>query len=494
MSTRRAVAYVRVSDESQIEGHSLAGQRREIQRYCERNGYTLTQVYADEGVSAHTDQIAKRPSLAQLLDDARHARFDVVIVHTIDRWARNIGVQRQALQSLGQAGVGFVSVTENFDFSTPAGRLMLTMIGGVSEFFSDQLGVHVVKGLRERAESGLPAGPVPFGYQRQGADKPALVVPPEAEAVETVYMRRVRGDSNGEIAAWLNNEGFRPSGRSRLFTPWAVRDMLRTRFYVGVVTFQGHEFPGQHQAIISEDLFAAAQAMRGTVHPRRTPEGESGLLQGRIFCAHCGSRLHSERNRLERPRYRERHGAVCRSNGHSLPADVIDRQLGDIWASLVLPPEWREGIAQLATEDTSAAARAALEAKKKRVTTAFVDGGMEEADYRRLVAEIDLDLAGTAPALAPVYEEAAALVADLPKVWEKATPDERRRLLAPLLAAVYVDVDDRRVRGLTPTPGFDALLRGAVMANEGAAVSLIDQRTGAPRGAPGIGMVETGEN
>ena len=46
-------------------------------------------------------------------------------------------------------------------------------------------------------------------------------------------------------------------------------------------------------------------------------------------------------------------------------------------------------------------------------------------------------------------------------------------LKAPLLAAVYVDVDDRRVRGLTPTPGFDALLRGAVMANEGAAVALM---------------------
>jgi site-specific DNA recombinase len=101
MSARRAVAYVRVSDESQVEGHSLAGQRREIRRYCERNGYVLAHVYADEGVSAYTDQISKRPALASLLSDARLGRFDVVIVHTIDRCARNVSVQREALQALG---------------------------------------------------------------------------------------------------------------------------------------------------------------------------------------------------------------------------------------------------------------------------------------------------------------------------------------------------------------------------------------------------------
>ena len=66
------------------------------------------------------------------------------MVHTIDRWAQNIRVQTEALQRLGGEGVGFVSLTENSDFSTPAGKLMLTMIGGFSEFFSDQLAIHVV--------------------------------------------------------------------------------------------------------------------------------------------------------------------------------------------------------------------------------------------------------------------------------------------------------------------------------------------------------------
>lgn len=138
--------------------------------------------------------------------------------------------------------------------------------------------------------------------------------------------------------------------------------------------------------------------------------------------------------------------------------------------------------------------RAWLEAKRRRVTTAYIDGTLEELDYRRLVTEIDIDLAGMEPSLAPLYEEAAALMENLPAVWAKATPAERQRLLAPLVAGVYIDLTDRRVRGLTPTPGFDALLRGAIIPREDAQVVLDDQRQRAPEGALSVGLVETGEN
>ena len=97
---QRAAGYVRVSTEEQVDGHSLDAQRREIGRYCKRHDFELVRVYADEGVSAHTEKIEKRPELAALLEGAARRDFDVVIVHTIDRWARNVGVQRMALQRL----------------------------------------------------------------------------------------------------------------------------------------------------------------------------------------------------------------------------------------------------------------------------------------------------------------------------------------------------------------------------------------------------------
>lgn len=348
---QRVAAYVRVSSEEQTEGHSLDAQRREIRRYCERHQFELVKVYADEGVSAHTDKIEARPQLVALLEDARQRQFDVVVVHTIDRWARNVGVQRQALQHLGDFNVGFASVTENIDFTTPAGKLMLTMIGGVSEFFSDQLAVHVSKGQRERAEKGLPVGPIPFGYITPEPGAVPTIDMREAEAVREAFKRRARGESYGAIAGWLNVEGFETRGKNAVFTSFAVKDMLRCRFYLGFVRYAGEEFPGRHDAILDEELFERVQARRGAPRQQRSVAAGRGILQGRISCGHCGTALQSDRGHRGRPLYRERHGKRCHTNNRSVMAAIVDEQLQAIWESVEFAPDWRIRMAELAAAD-----------------------------------------------------------------------------------------------------------------------------------------------
>ena len=205
--TLKAVGYIRVSSEEQVDGYSLDAQRREIAAFCERQSYDLVTVYSDEGVSAYTDLVAKRPAFARLLDDAVSGAFGIVVVHTLDRWARRASVQAASLERLGKAGVGFASTAEQLDFTTPAGRLMLSVIGGVSEFFSGQLGVHVSKSKRERAERGLPAGPIPFGYEVHEPGGIPLLNDAAASAVRRAFLRRASGDSYGSIASALNEEG-----------------------------------------------------------------------------------------------------------------------------------------------------------------------------------------------------------------------------------------------------------------------------------------------
>ena len=70
-----------------MQGYSLDAQHAELARWCERNGYELALIYSDAGVSAHTDNMEKRPELMRLLHDARQGKFDIVVVHTLDRWA-----------------------------------------------------------------------------------------------------------------------------------------------------------------------------------------------------------------------------------------------------------------------------------------------------------------------------------------------------------------------------------------------------------------------
>ena len=88
----KAVAYLRVSSASQIDGHSLDAQERLFRELCKNRGWELVRIYREEGKSAHVEAIARRPLFKQLLDDAAKHEFDVVVVHTLDRWSRNLKI------------------------------------------------------------------------------------------------------------------------------------------------------------------------------------------------------------------------------------------------------------------------------------------------------------------------------------------------------------------------------------------------------------------
>ncbi|MEX1022411.1 MAG: recombinase family protein [Dehalococcoidia bacterium] len=492
-SQQRAAAYVRVSTEEQTEGHSLDAQRHEIARHCERHGFTLVRIYADEGVSAHTEKIEKRPQLVALLDAAARGEFDVVIVHTIDRWSRNVGVQRQALQRLGEVNVGFASVTENIDFTTPAGKLMLTMIGGVSEFFSDQLAVHVSKGQRERAEKGLPIGPVPFGYITSEPGGVPATSTNEGRAVQIAFERRATGASYGEIARWLNAEGFETRGKNTLFTPFAIKDMLKNRFYLGVVKYRGEEINGQHEPLVDEELFERVRARRGGEPAARSMHGARGLLQGRLHCGHCGSKLHSERNRREEPRYRERHGVPCVTNGRSVLSHRIDEQIADIWRAIEFAPDWRDRMADLTSQQYQGPNLVTLNDRRRRLARAFADGAYSDAEYLDLRTAVDEQLRAATRVVGPSYEAAAAIFEDIPAMWERARPDERRTLLDPLIERLYVDIDSGLLGALTPTPAFRDLLDHAMQRTEASRAVLLTSEE-LRQIMSGVGMVETGES
>ena len=110
--TVRAAVYHRVSSEEQVEGYSLDAQQRATRAYCEAHGWDLVREYRDEGKSAWTDDLAKRPAFASMVADAEAGHFDVVVVHKLDRFSRNLLTTLETLQRLEAVGVGFVSISE----------------------------------------------------------------------------------------------------------------------------------------------------------------------------------------------------------------------------------------------------------------------------------------------------------------------------------------------------------------------------------------------
>ncbi len=169
----KAAAYIRVSTESQIDNWSIPAQQRELEEYCRLKGWRLLKIYSEEGISAHSDSIEKRPQFRKLLEGCKKNEYDVILVHSLDRWSRNLRVTLESFKILSENRIAFVSITENIDYSSPEGRLFLAMIGAFAQYFSDSLSKHTTKGMKQRAISGYHNGDFPFGYERCTANCPS---------------------------------------------------------------------------------------------------------------------------------------------------------------------------------------------------------------------------------------------------------------------------------------------------------------------------------
>ena len=113
----RAAIYARVSTSN--NGQDPRVQTREIREYCERRGWQIAGEYVDAGISGAKDS---RPELNKLMADAHRRRFDAVVVWKFDRFARSVSHLLRALENFNALGVGFVSLSEQIDTSTPTGK------------------------------------------------------------------------------------------------------------------------------------------------------------------------------------------------------------------------------------------------------------------------------------------------------------------------------------------------------------------------------------
>ena len=494
----RAVAYIRVSDASQVDGHSLGAQDRLFRQLCQNRGWSAEAVYREEGRSAHSDSISKRPVFRQLLDDAGKGLFDVVVVHTLDRWARNLKVLLDTVGTLSQHGVGLVSITENLDWSTPEGRLVARTVGSFGEFFSDMLGTHVKKGISERAIQGLHLGGIPFGYQpcwekidgeRRRTCHPehpggVHLIDAEAGAVSELFRRYATGAAtSAQLAIWLNDQGFRtrntkklpgPDGMlvcgPRLFTTDSVKGILHNAFYAGLVKHKAELYPGSHQALISKETFdlvqMAQQKNSGRSRTLATHPEREYLLKGIVRCAYCFMPMWAQTYTSGQRFYREHRASrsiqACPSAGGSIKCDVPDEQIGRIISAIELGPAWQEQILTIISVADEVERvkdqRLKLQDKLKRLGKAFVDGVYDETDYQRQRRQLVLALESLVVPEADAAQEAGELIQRLPLLWEKANLSERRQLLLTMLDAVYVDAkEERQIVALKPKPAFKAL-------------------------------------
>lgn len=149
----RTAIYARVSTTN--HGQDVSMQTRELREYVERRGWTIAGEYVDIGISGTK---AKRPELDKLMADAHRRRFDAVIVWKFDRFARSVSHLLRALETFNALGVAFVSLSESLDTSTPAGKMVFTVLGAVAELERSLIVERVKAGLRNARAKGKRLG------------------------------------------------------------------------------------------------------------------------------------------------------------------------------------------------------------------------------------------------------------------------------------------------------------------------------------------------
>lgn len=477
----RAAIYKRVSTDEQIEGFSLDGQEADCRAYAARHGWTIVDVYADEGLSGRRED---RPALIRLRAAAAARRFDVVLVYKLDRLARNSRLQLQIAEELDKLRIRLVSVTEPMAFTGSSGRFSLSMLAGAAQFFSDRTSEDVSARLATKAAGGGWIGPVPLGYLKD-ADG-SLIASPDADAVRLIFQLYASGQhSYTATADELNRRGWRTldwrTGERRLFGRESVRTILKNRAYLGFVSSGGIEYPGRHTPLIDAATWDAVQhwmAERTSWHGVPIARSDAWLT-GRLWCEQCGRKIWHQISGNAQP-YR-----YYRCSGHSnrvctapmIPAAQLEDDVLAILGRLTIPPAFYEEVladterylAALNQPTSIVVDRAAVEQKLSRLARLYADNLIDDGTYERERDALkgQLELATTTAMLRFDAARAAANLADLPTLLAQATPPERRTVVQSVFERIWIN--NRTLSGLTPRAEVYPLLRSISRCVDGVA-------------------------
>jgi site-specific DNA recombinase len=501
----KARGYIRVSHKEQVDGHSLEAQRASIETLCQQRGWTLERIYVDAGRSAKKDSC--RPAFEQMLADARAGQFEVLVVDKIDRFYRHLRGCLTSLDVLNSSHVLFVAVKEQLDFTTPWGKLALTLLGMLAEIFIDNLRQETHKGKYQRAREGLLNGNLPLGYcnglcrqctdlngpgycphvdePNRGNGKVSVRHPIDSGVIIMIYETYAQGTyTDSDVAHRINAATFsgpggqpmhyRPRGKSReLAQPFSkdtIRDILQRVSYTGKVTFRGQdadghldrsrpleEFAGLHPKLISPELYARCKAVRKTLgHKPRQRDGRPSFsypLSGLLRCGQCGGSMRG--TSADGRRY-----YVC-ANGRKLKgacpqkpvlAEAQEKALLDVIAHLPFPEDCEAAAMAEVFSPAEAEARRAAEQlwvqRRARALELYLAGQIDKERLGLEQAECLRQISLLHPSEVSAILVSVQTARTLPTQWAGASDLNKRELLRSVVSAVRLHTQGLRLESV----------------------------------------------
>ena len=316
-----------VDDEKKdAESNSITNQKQILLDYCQKQGFTNTMFFVDDGISGTSFERGGFQQMQKMVEEGKICR---VIVKDLSRFGREMVEAGRLTQIVYPSlGVTFISLHENVNSTTGEGMEMLPFYNIFNEWYAAQTSKKIRAVWQSKAENGKRVSPtVPFGYVKDPDDKEKwLIDEPAAEVVRQIYALCLAGRGPSQIARQLEKEKilvpsayYESVGRSHAqkvpTNPYSwdqktVVGIIENRQYTGcavnfkstTVSYKVHKkihnatedyqiIPNMQEPIISEEQWLRVQELRK--HRRRpTATGRASLFSGLVYCPDCGAKLH----------------------------------------------------------------------------------------------------------------------------------------------------------------------------------------------------------
>ncbi len=385
---RKAVSYLRVSTRGQAErgggdseGFSIPAQREANRNKAASLGAIIIREFVDRGASAKS---ADRPELQAMLEYVEENDIDYVIVHKVDRLARNRADDLMITQKLNDTKTRLVSTTESIDDS-PSGMLLHGIMSSIAEFYSQNLANEVIKGMTQKVRSGGTVSKVPLGYKNIGMiddkgreERTVIIDEKRGPLIRCAFEMFATGNwTVADLADYLASRGLdtapTPKVPSRPISGNALNKLLVHPFYKGYVPFRGVLYPGKHEPLVDEDTWQKVQdVLSAHTNGERTRE-HPHFLKGTVYCGNCGSRLiismAKSRSGIRYPYFvcSGRHAKRTDCKQKTVLIDEVEQRIEDYYEHIALKPEFKENLKEVLLE----------EIKKTKA-----ESGKEQQDYR----------------------------------------------------------------------------------------------------------------
>ena len=290
----RVALYPRVSGHEQEDNYSIPEQIERMKKYCESKDWFVYKIYTD---SVQTGADMDRPGLQSLIKDCQAGKFDMVLVYKLDRLSRS---QKDTLYLIEDVfeknNVGFTSMTENFDTSTPHGKFIVGILAVFAQLEREKIKERTMIGKQARAAEGKWHGSkyVPIGYNYENG----LLQINEYEKMQVLeiadlFLKRTPVRT---IETLVNEKGYKHKHGE--WTAKTIKRVLTNPVNLGLIKDGEHLHPGLHDAIIDQETYDAIQVImneRKEAHGNKAKPHKS-LLAGFLFCKHCTGRYGRQTN------------------------------------------------------------------------------------------------------------------------------------------------------------------------------------------------------